>query len=117
MEGAAVIGKELGADLLVLCYGKGEYHSAGENIVQGIVTGLLSRGREQYQAPPSYLELNISFIDPETGYRIARFPGRRMGYESEILPLSRMLDRVLRRVPEKQEPGGRSQETGELPKP
>jgi hypothetical protein len=117
MEGAALIGEKLGADLLVLAYGQGEYHSAGENLVQGIVTGLLSKGKEQYQAPPSFLEANILFLDPSAGRRIARFPGSRMSYESEIIRLSRAMDRVLRRVPVKQDPESRSQEPGEMPKP
>lgn len=102
MEGAALIGEKLGADLLVLAYGRGEYHSAGENLLQGIVTGLLSKGREQYQAPPSFLEANILFVDPATGNRIARFPGSRMAYENDIVRLSRVLDRVLRRVPRRE---------------
>lgn len=117
MEGAAIIGDKLGADLLVLAYGRGEYHSAGENLVQGLVTGFLSKGKEQYQAPPSFLETNIIFIDPSTGNRIARFPGRRMGYESEIIRLSKLLDRVLRRVPVKQNAELRTQDAGEMPKP
>lgn len=117
MAGAAVIAEKLGADLLVLAYGYGEYHSAGENLVQSLVTGLLSKGREQYQAPPSFLETNIIFVDPAAGSRIARFPGRRIPYESEIIPLSKALDRVLRRMPEKQRSEDRSQETGEMPKP
>jgi hypothetical protein len=117
MEGAALIGEKLGADLLVLAYGRGEYHSSSENLLQGIVTGLLTKGREQYQAPPSFLEANILFVDPSTGSRIARFPGRRMGYEEEIIPLSRMVDRVLRRVPVKQNPESRIQNLEEMPKP
>ena len=117
MEGAALIGEQLGADLLVIAYGRGEYHSGGENLVQGIITGLLSKGREQYQAPPSFLEANILFIDPITGNRIARFPGRRMAYENEIIRLSKAVDRVLRRVPVKQNPESRIQEPGEIPKP
>ena len=101
MEGAALIGEKLGADLLVLAYGRGEYHSAGESLVQSLVTGLLTRGREQYQPPPSYLQTNITFIDPVAGRSIARFPGARMEYENQVLPLSKVLDRVLRRVPAK----------------
>jgi hypothetical protein len=117
MEGAALIGEKLGADLLVIAYGRGEYHSGGENLVQGIITGLLSKGRVQYQAPPSFLEANILFIDPITGSRIARFPGRRMAYENEIIRLSKAVDRVLRRVPKKQYPVPSTQEPGELPQP
>jgi len=101
MEGAALIGKKLGADLLVVAYGRGEYHSTGENLFQGIVTGLLSKGREQYQAPPSFLEANIVFIDPASAIRLARFPGSQMAYEDDIVRLSKVLDRVLRRVPKK----------------
>jgi hypothetical protein len=104
MAGAALIAEKLGADLLIVAHGRGEYHSVSENLFQGIVTGLLSKGKEQYNAPPSYLEIDVNFIDPASGYRIARFPGRRMGYENEIIPLSRMLDRVLRRVPKKPDP-------------
>jgi hypothetical protein len=117
MAGAALIAEKLGADLLVIAQGQGEYHSAGENLLQGLVTGLLSKGRDYYQAPPSFLEADISFIDPASGTRIARFPGRRMSYESEILPLSNMLDRVLSRVPEKQNPGSGTQEPAEMPAP
>jgi hypothetical protein len=117
MAGAALIADKLGADLLVIAHGHGEYHSAGENLLQGLVTGLLSKGREQYQAPPSFLEASISFIDPASGIRLARFPGRRMGYEDKIIPLSKMLDRVLRRVPEKLDAGHSTQDAGEMPKP
>lgn len=104
MAGAALIAEKLGADLLIVAHGNGEYHSTGENLFQGIVTGLLSKGKEQYQAPPSFLEVNINFIDPVAGSRIARLPGRRMEYQNNIIPLSKMLDRVLRRVPKKMVP-------------
>lgn len=117
MEGAALIAEKLGADLLVIAYGRGEYHSGGENLVQSLVTGFLSKGKQQYDAPPSFLEANILFVDPATGSRIARFPGRRMGYESEIIPLSKVLDRVLRRVPVKQNAEDKTQDAGEMPKP
>jgi len=117
MEGGALIGEKLGADLLVVAYGQGEYHSSGENIVQGLLTGLLSRGKEQYQAPPSFLEADIIFIDPLAGRRIARFAGARMTYEDEIIRLSKVLDRVLRRVPKKQNPERGTQDAGEMPKP
>jgi hypothetical protein len=115
--GAALIGEKLGADLLVLAYGQGEYHSTGENLFQSLVTGLLSKGKEHYQAPPSFLEANILFLDPATGSRIARFPGTRMSYENEIIRLSKVLDRVLRRVPVKQNAERRTQDAGEMPKP
>ncbi len=117
MEGAALIGEKIGADLLVLAYGQGEYHSTGENLFQGIVTGLLSKGREQYQAPPSFLEANIIFVDPVRGLRIARFREARMAYEDDTIPLSKVLDRVSRRVPKKQYPVAGDQEPGEMPKP
>ena len=117
MEGAALIAEKLGADLLVIAYGRGEYHSGGETLVQSLVTGFLSKGKQQYDAPPSFLEANILFVDPATGSRIARFPGARMAYESEIIPLSKALDRVLRRVPVKQNPESRIQNTEEMPKP
>ena len=117
MEGAALIGEKLGADLLVIAYGNGEYHSGGENLVQSIVTGLLSNGKQQYQAPPSLLEVNILFIDPVTGNRIAHFPGSRMAYENEIIRLSKAVDRVLRRVPEKQNAERSTQDAGEMPPP
>ena len=117
MEGAALIAEKLGADLLVIAYGQGEYHSGGEALVQALVTGFLSKGRQQYNPPPSFLETNIIFVDPATGRRIARFPGSRMAYESEIIPLSQALDRVLRRVPVKQEPDDESEEQEEMPKP
>lgn len=117
MAGAALIADQLGADLLVIAHGRGEYHSAGENLMQGLVTGFLSRGKEQYYAPPSFLEANISFIDPATGTRIARFPARRMAYQDKIIPLSKMLDRVLRRIPKKQEPVPSTQEPVEMPAP
>jgi len=117
MEGASLIGEKLGADLLVVAHGRGEYHSAGENLLQGLVTGLLTKGREQYNAPPSFLEADIAFIDPGTGTRIARFPGSPVGYEEDILRLSKLMDRVLRRVPEKQNAKDRMQNTEEMPKP
>jgi len=117
MEGAVLIAEELGADLLVVAYGQGEYHSGGENLVQSLVTGILTKGKQQYQAPPSFLEASIHYVDPATGSRIARFPGRRMSYENEIVQLSRVLDRVLRRVPVKQNPESGIQNPEELPKP
>ena len=117
MEGAALIAEKLGADLLVIAYGRGEFHSGGENLVQALVTGFLSKGKQQYDAPPSFLEANILFVDPATGSRIARFPGSRMAYESEIIPLSKALDRVLRRVPVKQNAEDRTQDAEEMPKP
>ena len=117
MEGAALIAEKLGADLLIVAYGNGEYHSAGEKLVQSIVIGVLSKGKEQYHAPPSYLEVNIYFIDPGTGSRIATMPARRIAYEDEIIPLSRILDRVLKRVPQKQGEGRGAQGAEEMPKP
>jgi hypothetical protein len=105
IESAALIGDKLGADLLVLAHGNGEYHSFEENLFQGVVTGLLSKGREQYQTPPSYLDLDVFFVDPVAGVRIARLLPRQMSYEDKAIPLAKMLDRHLRRVPVKQQPG------------
>ncbi|UCG37849.1 MAG: hypothetical protein JSV00_06500 [bacterium] len=105
MEGAALISRKTGADLLVLAHGQGEYHSAGENLVQSLVTGLLTKGREQYQPPPSYLSADVFFVDPSAGARLARIPARQMPYEEDVLDLSRILDRYLRRVPGKTVPG------------
>ncbi len=117
MEGAAIIGEKLGADLLVLAHGNGEYHSAGENLFQGLVTGLLSKGREQYQAPPSFLAADILFIDPLARHRVARFPRSRVAYEDDVPRLSKLFDRVLRRVPVKVNPEDRMPTPGELPRP
>lgn len=117
VEGAALIGEKLGADLLVLGHGKGEYHSFEENLFQGLVTGFLSKGREQYQAPPSYLNLDVFFLDPAAGVRLARIPARGMSYEDDPVPLARMLNRYLRRIPVKQNSGDRTQDPTELPVP
>ena len=117
MAGAALIADKLGADLLVVGHGQGEYHSASENLVQSLVTGLLSKGKEQYNAPPSFLEADISFIDPASGTRIARFPPQPMSYQDKIIPLSKSLDRFLRRVPEKQNVEQRIENVEEIPNP
>jgi hypothetical protein len=117
MDGAALIGEKLGADLLILGRGHGEYHSTGENLVQGILTGLLSKGKEYYEAPPSWLSIDAYFIDTAGRSRVARLPSRQMSYQSELLPLAKMLSRYMGRVPVKQEPGDRRQEAGEVPKP
>ncbi|MDF1536785.1 MAG: hypothetical protein P1S46_09865 [bacterium] len=117
MDGAALIGRKLGADLLILGRGRGEYHSGGENLVQGVLTGLLSKGREQYNAPPSFLTIDASFIDPAARRRIARFPSRQLPYEDDLLPLAKLMSRQMGRVPVRQNPESRSQEPGEVPKP
>jgi hypothetical protein len=106
MDGAALIGEKLGADLLILGRGRGEYHSVGENLVQGILTGFLSKGKEQYDAPPSWLSIDAFFIDTAGRTRVARFPSRQLPYEDDLLPLAKLLSRYLGRVPAK----GRSPE-------
>jgi hypothetical protein len=117
IDGAALIGEKLGADLLVLAHGNGEYHSFEENLFQGVVTGLLSKGKEQYQAPPSFLNLDVFFVDPAAGIRLARILPRNMPYEKKAVTLAKVLDRHLRRVPVRQGSEVRSQEPGEMPKP
>jgi hypothetical protein len=101
MDGAALIGEKLGADLLILGRGRGEYHSGGENLVQGLLTGFLSKGKEYYDAPPSWLSIDAFFIDTAGRSRVARFPSRQMSYQSKILPLAKMLNRYMGRVPAK----------------
>ena len=114
-RGAALIGGQLGADLLVLAHGRGEYHSFEENLFQSFITGILSKGREQYDTPSSFLDLDVFFVDPDAGSRVARILSRRMPYEDKVVPLSRVLDRYLRRIPVRQEPGPASQMPEEIP--
>jgi hypothetical protein len=117
MGGAALIGEKLGADLLVLAHGNGEYHSFEETLFQGLVTGFLSKGREQYRTPPSYLNLDVYFVDPRAGVRLARILPRRFSYEQTVVALSRRLNSFLRRVPVKQGPGDGTGEAGQAPGP
>jgi hypothetical protein len=117
MDGAALIGEKLGADLLILGRGRGEYHSAGENLVQGLLTGILSKGKQYYEAPPSFLKLDASFIDPAARRRIARFPSRQLPYEDKLLSLVKLMSRQMGRVPVKQESEIRNQKSEEVPKP
>jgi len=104
MAGAALIGEKLGADLLVLAHGKGEYHSFEESLFQGVITGLLSKGREQYNTPPSFLSVDVYFVDPGAGARVARILPRRFPYEKTVVTLSRRVNGLLRRVPAKPQP-------------
>ena len=117
MDGAALIGEKLGADLLILGRGHGEYHSGGENLVQTLLTGLLSKGKEYYEAPPSWLSIDAFFIDTAGRSRVARLPSRQMAYQSEILPLAKMLNRYMGRVPVRQNTEPRTQNAEEVPKP
>ena len=103
---AALIGERLGADLIVLAHGNGEYHSFEEHLFQGMVTGLLSRGRDHYQTPSSFLKLETFFLDGAEGTRVARILPRSFPFEKSLIPLTRRVKGLLRRVPEK-DPAGR----------
>jgi hypothetical protein len=96
---AAKLGEKLGVDILVLGRGNGEFHGFGENLVQGILTGILTDGKSQYDPPPSYLSLDLMFIDTKTGHRIARIYADRMTYADETIKLARVLDRRFGRIP------------------
>jgi len=101
MASASIIGEKLGVDLLVLAHGNGEYHSFEENLFQGVVTGLLSKGKEYYDTPESFLRAEAYFVDSRTGSRVARILPRRLPYEKTVAALSRRLNGLLRRVPAK----------------
>jgi len=105
MEGAALIGEELGADLIVLAHGNGEYHSFEENLFQGMITGFLSGGKEAYDTPSSFLRLEVFFVDGVEGTRVARILPRSIPFEKSLIPLTRRVRGLLRRVPEK-DPSG-----------
>ncbi len=100
-DASAHIGQELGADILVLGTGNGEFHGFGENVLQGVLTGILTKGKKQYEAPPSFLKAHIVFIDAANGAILTRFYTRQMSWTKETIPLARMLDRQFRRVPVK----------------
>jgi len=102
---ASIIGEKLGADLLVLAHGNGEYHSFEENLFQGVVTDLLSKGRERYNVPSSFLRVEVYFVNSGTGSGIARILPRHLPYEKSVAALSKRVNGLLRRVPVKEIPG------------
>ena len=109
MEGAALIGEKLGADLLVIAHGNGEYHSFEETLFQSMVTGFITKGREVYDTPPSFLRADIFFVDGAEGVGVARILPRSFPFEKDLVPLTRRISRLLGRVPEKKTapaPGG-----------
>ncbi|MBN2719793.1 MAG: hypothetical protein JXR72_01690, partial [Proteobacteria bacterium] len=105
VRGAALIGEKLGADLLVLAHGNGEYHSFEENLFQGMITGFFGDGRDRYHhTRSSFLRAETFFIDPAAGTRLARIPPRNFPFEKSIIPLTRRVAGILKRVPEKPPP-------------
>lgn len=110
---AARLGEDFGVDLLVLGRGSGEFHGFGENLVQGVLTDILTSGKRQYQAPPSYLTLELVFIEAASGRRVARIYADHMSWADDTLKLARMLQRRLGRIP----PGGAGTEVPEIPSP
>ena len=108
LEDATALAEGIGADLLVLVRGSGEYHSAGENIVQGVLTGVLTRGRQQYNAPRSALQADVFFVDPRRQTRLAGLRTGSMPFVDELMPLLREMGRQLRRVPARSVPSAGS---------
>ncbi len=98
---AALIGEKLGADLLVLARGGGEYHSFEENLFQGVITGFLSEGRSRRHISSSFLKLEVFFLDGAEGTRVARILPGSFPFEKNLIPLTRRVKGFLRRVPEK----------------
>ncbi len=99
LESAPVLAEVLGADLLVLSAGEGEYHSAGESLVQGILTSVLTKGKHQYQAPASYLQARVVFVDPALQRTAARLRTGRFDYVTDIQPAANVFLRLFRRIP------------------
>ncbi|UCF30058.1 MAG: hypothetical protein JSV26_08210 [bacterium] len=113
LETAPVLGEALGADLIVLSAGEGEYHSAGEALVQGILTSVLTKGKQQYQAPPSYLVTEVVFVDPELERVVARLRTGRYDYVSDVPRAAGVFLRLFRRIP----PGTRDRDAAPPPPP
>ena len=99
MESAKTVASALGADLLVLAYGDGEYHSTGESILQGIFTNIITKGKQQYQEPPSYLSAHMIFVDPNLERPLARLSSGNMPFIKDPVRLARILDGRTKRIP------------------
>jgi len=99
-EGAASrLAKTLGADMIILVHGSGEFHSFGENLVQSIVTDIISDGKKKSQSRPSYLTMELIFVDP-AGERVeARMWTGKFTYSDTVPALSRNLETRMMRVP------------------
>jgi len=98
------LAEALGADMIVLVQGKGEFHSFSENLVQSIVTDIISDGKKQARSRPSYLEMELIFVDPR-GERVeARLWTGGFSYTDKIVPMSRYLERKMVRVPVRTRP-------------
>jgi|GEM_PF-5829313 len=104
VRGGALIGEKLGADLLVLAHGNGEYHRIQENLFQGMITGFFSDGRDNHHTQSSFLRTEIFFLDAAAGTRLARIPPRSIPFEKSAIPLTRWVAGILKRVPEKTPP-------------
>ena len=99
LEDAPRLAEALGVDLLVLSAGGGEYHSGGESLVQGILTSVITKGKQHYQAPPSYLETKVVFVDPELERVAARLRTRRYDYVKDVSSAAGVFLRLFRRIP------------------
>ncbi len=99
LKSAETVASALGADLLVLAYGDGEYHSAGESIIQGLLTGMITKGERQYREPPSYLSVHMIFVDPGLDRPIAGLYSGRMPFIKDPVRLARALDDRTKRIP------------------
>lgn len=101
MAGAARIGEKLGADLLILAHGSGEYYGRESALYEGLFTGLLSH-RDDHRPPPiSFLKVEVFFVDQTAGVRVARIPPSSIPFEKSLAPLTRRINGLIRRVPEK----------------
>ena len=99
LRSAQKVATALGADLLVLAYGDGEYHSTGETILQGIFTGVLTKGKQQYREPPSYLSAHMIFVDPALERPIAGLSTGHMTFVRDPVGLARVLAARTKRIP------------------
>ncbi len=99
------LAEALGADMIVLVQGNGEFHSFSENLVQGIFTNIISDGKKKAQSRPSFLKMEIIFVDP-IGERVeARLWTGGFTYTDKIIPMSRYLEQRMKRVPVRTRPG------------
>ncbi len=98
------LAEALGADMIVLVQGNGEFHSFSENLVQGIFTNIISDGKKKAQSRPSFLKMELIFVDP-IGERVeARLWTGGFTYTDKIIPMSRYLDQRMTRVPVRNRP-------------
>ena len=93
------LAEALGADMIILVHGSGEFHSFGENLVQSIVTDIISDGKKKARSRPSYLTMELIFVDP-AGERVeARMWTGKFTFSNTVPAMSRYLETRMTRVP------------------